>query len=129
MPVGGKRPGAGRPKGSKNKATMEKEAAREALRVIVTREMEDMTAAQIAAAKGLKFLVKRNKAGGKFEIVTEEQVKSGLFDDPSVVIEVWDKQPSTPAYIELMNRALDKPTEQQRVEHSGGIELAWKSSE
>lgn len=112
MPRGGKRPGAGRKKGTKLQKTLDKEAGRAALREIVLRHMEEMTASQIEAAKGLRYLVKRSKQGGTFTAVTKEQVDAGLFDDSSVIIEVWDKQPSTPAFTDLMNRALDKPKEQ-----------------
>lgn len=111
-------------KGAKYAPTITKEAAREALRQIVTKHMAEMTEAQIAASKGLKYLVKRNKAGGKFEVVTREMAELGIFEDPTVIVEVWDKQPSTPAYTDLMNRALDKAKEQeQEIRLTGEVEL------
>lgn len=76
--------------------------------------MGPMTEAQIAAAKGTKYLVTRSKIGGKFEVVTQEMLKSGLLQRDDVIVEVWEKQPSTPAYTDLMNRALDKPAEQKQ---------------
>lgn len=127
MPRGGARPGAGAKKGSKWPSTITKEQQREALRAIVAQHMAEMTEAQIAAAKGLKYLVCRSKNGGKFEPVTREQVEAGIFDREDVIIEVWDKQPSTPAFTDLMNRALDKPKEQeQEVKFSGGLEIKWQ---
>lgn len=113
---GGRRPGAGRPKGSKSgprASTISKELAREALRALVLKHMGEMIAAQIAAAKGYKYLMYRKKAGGEFKAVTHEMIKGGLLAQDDVIIEVWDKQPSTPAFTDLMNRALDKPAEQK----------------
>ena len=114
-------------KGVKYKPTITKELQREALRQIVSKHMEEMTEAQIAAAKGLKYLVCRSKKGGKFEPVTREQVDAGLFEREDVIIEVWDKQPSTPAFTDLMNRALDKPKEQEQDINLGGdLVIRWK---
>lgn len=120
----------GRPKGRKNNATLSKEASREALRVIVLEHMREMTKAQVAAAKGYKYLMYRKKAGGEFKAVTHEMVKGGLLEKDDVIIEMWEKQPSTPAFTDLMNRALDKPKEQeQEVKVTGGMDISWKGSE
>jgi hypothetical protein len=104
-------------KGAKYKPTISKEQAREALRLVIMEHVREMTEAQVSAAKGLKYLVVRSKKGGRFEPVTREQVQAGLFKRDDVIIEVWDKQPSTPAYTDLMNRALDKPAEQDQTVH------------
>lgn len=106
----------GRPAGTKNPATFTKEAAREALRQIVLAQMHDMASAQIAAAKGLRYLVTRDRKSGKFIRVTEAmaKAKSGA-DDDEETIEVWEKDPSVQAFTDLMNRALDKPKEQEQV--------------
>ena len=104
----------GMPKGHKVANTLSKEMAREALRVIVTQHMQEMTEAQVAAAKGLKYLMARNKRGGEFKPVTREQIEGGILKRGDTIIEVWDKQPSTAAYIGLMDRALDKPKEQEQ---------------
>lgn len=114
MGHGGARPGAGKPKGHKSKSTLSKEIAREELRKLVLSELEPMTRAQMDVAQGIKYLVYRSKLGGKFSVVTEEMAKGGIFEDDKVIIEVWDKQPSTQAFTDLMNRALDKPKEQEQ---------------
>lgn len=118
MPRGGKRPGAGRPKGSKEPKTLEKEAAREALRRMVFAEMEPMTMAQIAAAKGVKYLVGRARKGGKFKHLTEPQVKAILSGEDSEfeVLELWEKLPNVQAYTDLMDRALDKAAQPMKVD-------------
>lgn len=113
---GGAREGAGRPRGSVNPSTITKEQAREALRQIVLAEMRDLTAAQIAHAKGLKYLVARETKTGKFTRLTEEQTQKILAgeSDEFAFIEVWEKDPSVQAFTDLMNRALDKPKEQEQ---------------
>lgn len=126
MPRGGKRDGAGRKEGTKNASTYTKEQAREALRQIVLREMQDLTAAQIAHAKGLKYLVAREKGTGKFTRLTQAQTEAILAGetDQFAFIEVWEKDPSVQAFTDLMNRALDKPKEQeQEVEIKGALKL------
>lgn len=113
MPRGGPRPNSGPKKGSKHQSTISKEQAREALRAIVLEEMREMAAAQVANAKGLKYLVVREKGTGKFVRVTEAMARAKL-GQTEEIIEVWEKEPSTPAFTDLMNRALDKPKEQEQ---------------
>lgn len=125
-PNGGKRPGAGRPKGTKNLSTITKEQAREALRQIVLREMDALVAAQLAHAKGISFLVVRDKKTGKFTRLTETRAKATLATDEEIV-EIWEKDPSVQAFTDLMNRALDKPKEQEmEVKVTGSDELIAK---
>lgn len=116
MPRGGKREGAGRKPGIPNAATLSKEAARDALRQIVLEQMRELTEAQIANAKGIKYVVARHKNSGKFERVTEDELKAILdgADEDRIVLEVWEKDPSVQAFTDLMNRALDKPKEQEQ---------------
>ena len=101
----------GRAKGTKAKKTLAKEEAREILRQQVMAEMGPMTEAQIKNAKGISYLVYRDKKGGKFAKVKESEAEAILGDD-NVIVEVWEERPSVQAYTDLMNRALDKPKEQ-----------------
>lgn len=116
MPRGGARPNSGPSKGAKYKPTLTKEAARAALREIVIREMDALVAAQIANAKGLKYLVLRDKRNGKFIRVGEERARALLDgqEDGEELVEVWEKDPSVQAFTDLFNRALDKPKEQEQ---------------
>lgn len=121
----------GRKKGTPNKATLGKEQAREALRQIVLEQMRELVAAQIANAMGIKYLVARHKGSGKFERIGEEDLKALLAGEDSdrVVIEVWDKDPSVQAFTDLMNRAIDRPKEQEQdvnVKHDGRLEIVIK---
>jgi hypothetical protein len=124
MPRGGKRNGAGRPKGQQ---TLDKEAARAIVRETVYAALAPMLEAQIANAQGLKYLVTRDKKSGKFIRVTEAMAKAKQGEDEEI-IEVWEKDPSVQAFTDLMNRALDKPAEHVELTGAGGapIVVSWK---
>jgi hypothetical protein len=116
-------------KGTLYQPTLDKIAAREFVRQRITAAIEPMLQSQIAHAKGIKYLMARAKAGGKFERVSADQLDAILKgqDDGSIVLEVWDKDPSVQAFTDLMNRALDKPAEQeQAVAVSGELVIRWK---
>ena len=120
-PRGGRRPGSGRPKGSKSEATLTKELAREHVRQRVIAELDSLIDAQIAQAKGLSYLVVRDKKTGKFLRVSEGIAKEkAKLEDNEEIIEVWEKDPSIAAFSDLMNRALDKPKEQEQAVHLAG---------
>ena len=126
MPSGGARPNSGPKKGTKYAPTLAKEAARDALRAIVLREMEALVSAQMAHAKGLSYLVGRDKTG-KFKKLTSDEADKALAGESDyTLVEVWEKDPSVQAFTDLMNRALDKPKEQEQ-EHSisGALVIKW----
>ncbi len=77
----------------------------------VTAELGPLVEAQIENALGIKYLVVREKKGGKFLRVTESMAQAKLGKGEEI-IEVWEKDPSIHAFADLMNRALDKPKEQ-----------------
>jgi hypothetical protein len=126
-----KRPyyGGGMPKGHKTAKVLEREAEREALRQMVMANMRPMLEAQIANAKGIKYLVVREKSG-KFVRVTESMAKVKLGPGEEIV-EVWEKDPNVHAFQDLMDRTFDKPKQHVDVEGElkGGIQITWKQSE
>ena len=119
MPRGGKREGAGRPEGAKSASTISKEQAREALRAIVMQHMGEMTQAQIQHAKGINHFILRDPVTGKFERLTDpDQIVAALNAEGAEegsTYYIHTKDPSVQAYTDLMNRALDKPKEQEQV--------------
>lgn len=102
------------PKGYKTRKTIEKEVTREVVRQIVAAELEEMTKAQIAAAKGIQHFVLRGK-DGKFKKVESAEAAVAALNDPDSVYEFWARDPSIQAYTDLVNRLNDKPAEQMRV--------------
>jgi hypothetical protein len=117
-PRGGARPGAGKPKGVRWPSTLAKEAARELVRKAITEHLPELIASQVANAKGLQYLVYRDKKSGKFERVTALEAVNQDED----TIEVWEKDPSVQAFTDLLNRALDKPKETYDVTLSVSLE-------
>ncbi len=131
MPSGGARQhkSPGRPKGTtgiKHATTLSKEQAREVVRQMVMAAMQPMVEAQVAHAQGLKYLVIRDAKTGKFTRVTKQRMDE-LLDtggDDLERVEVWEKDPSVQAFTDLLNRALDKPKEQeQAVKVDGKLEI------
>ena len=119
-------PRSGKPKGYKAPQTLDKLAAREFVRQRVTAALGPLIDAQIAHAHGLKYLVVRDTKTGKFQRVGEAmaRAKQGSTEE---TIEVWEKDPSVQAFTDLLNRALDKPAEQeQAVALSGTLTIRWQ---
>ena len=80
-------------RGGRWPSTLEKVAARDAVRTFVIAHLRPMLEAQIAHAQGLKYLVVRNMKTGKFLRVTQMMAKAKLGKDEEI-IEVWEKDPS-----------------------------------
>jgi hypothetical protein len=122
----------GRPKGSKNKATLkaefDKELLREELRLKVREHIGPLVDAQIANAQGIKYLVLRHAKSGKFIKRIEDATGEIKLDPDNEIIEVWAKDPSVQAFTDLMNRTIDKPAEtvNQEVTHTIKV-YKWKS--
>lgn len=119
---GGKRKGAGGPKGKKHAKTLKRLEEEALIRAMVAAEIGPMTMAQIESAKGFKYLMVRQRHGGKFVRVTEAMAKAKLGSDEEV-IEVWEKDPDTEAFRVLLDRAYGRPGERVNVEHSGGVRI------
>jgi hypothetical protein len=118
----------GRPKGSQSASqhgnTLDKVLAREHLRKLVISRLEPLVEAQMRAAEGLKVAVVRRPDGTFRRIDSPEALDQAIADgDP---MDIHTLQPSTQAFTDLMNRALDKPVDAVTVEHSGGIDIGWK---
>ena len=118
MPRGGKRPGAGAKPGNQNGMNVEKVAYRQKARDLIGPHMADVIAAHIANAKGIKYLVVREKATGKFLRVGELAAAA-----TEEIIEVWEKDPSIEAAKVLLDRLLDKPSEHVEMDVTGKISL------
>jgi hypothetical protein len=114
---GGKRTGAGMPKGHITQKTRDKEALRAALRQLVADHLETLVAAQIDNAKGISHFMLRDPKTGKFERCTNPaQILAALnsqdAEDGKTYYYVYTKDPSVQAFTDLMNRTVDKPVEQ-----------------
>ena len=116
----------GRPPGRKNDKTLEKEAARAALRQMVLEKLRPLVESQVANATGIRYLVAREKRGGRFRRLEREPLPGEIVGSDDEIIEVWHKDPCIAAFTDLMNRAIDKPTEIQQVEVSGSVDMVQR---
>lgn len=126
---GGKRPGAGMPKGYKTKKTLLKEQAREEHRRQVTAAIYPMTQRHIANAMGIGHVYVRDKAG-KFNKIEDPQHVDELLasGEEGKTYWIFTKDPSVQGYVALLNYALDKPAEQLKVTgaEGGPVEMVFK---
>ena len=106
----------GRPKGSLGPEQLDKIAMRELVRQRVGERLDELVDAQIANALGISYLVTGDKKTGKFIRVGPAMASRANEE----TIQVWQKDPSVPAFTDLMNRAIDKPAGQPtQLEHAG----------
>src|SRR6516225_9745742 len=106
----------GRPKGSLGPEALDKIAVRERVRELVIKRIDEMVNAQIENALGIKYLVTSDRRTKKFIRVGPAMASRANEE----TVEVWQKDPSVPAFTDLMNRAIDKPAEQPtQLEHAG----------
>lgn len=128
---GGKRQGAGRPRGGKNKATLEKQKVAEAFNQRVMNQADALFNAQLMLATG-SMKVFRIDETGEGKSLKREHV---LVTDPNEIKDLLDEHeglngavdgvyyyfttvgPDNKAIEGMLNRALGKPKEQ--IEHSG----------
>jgi len=117
-------------KGFKAPQTLEKLQAREFVRQMVTDALKPMIQAQIAHAQGIGHLYTRDKSG-KFNKIEEPDQVDALLRAGVEGESYWifTKDPSVQAFTDLLNRALDKPTEQVQLtgEDGGPVVFRWQS--
>lgn len=125
MPRGGPRPGSGRPKGH-SKPILDKLMAREALRQMVIANMEPMVKAQMQAAQGLNVAVIRRPDGTFRRVDSVEMLDQAIAE--GAPMDIHTLQPSTQAFTDLMNRALDKPAESVEITGAdkGPLIVRWE---
>lgn len=129
---GGKRPGAGKPKGKKTKAVLDREAAAKAFKERVAIHANELFNAQKDLAVGEKYLmvIKTIGSGAKqrreTSIVTDpETIKQfldeELEDTDTEYYFMTTKPANNMALDSLLNRSFGKAEEKVNLEHSGAI--------
>jgi hypothetical protein len=128
MPRGGARKGAGRPRGPEPQ-TLSKLMARDLLRDLVTASLKPLVQRQIAHAMGIGHLYTRDKAG-KFTKIDDQSKIDALLAEGTEGEHYWlmSKDPSVQAFTDLLNRALDKPSEHVEVTgaEGGPLLIQWQ---
>ena len=114
----------GRPKG------FDKLRAHMRLRELVQASLDEMTKAQIANAKGISYLVWRDKKTGKFRPVPSPEEAKAL-SEQGEVLEVWPEKPNVAAFADLLDRTLDKAAQPVKQEVTGDVayRITWRKHE
>jgi hypothetical protein len=113
----------GRPRGSKNVASLERDKVAAALKQRILQSADRLFNAQMSLAEGCAFLFKRGAAGGKATLVTDEATLRRYVDgelDPEEFVYLHTERPNIVAIQDAFNRALGKPTETVEVSGKDG---------
>src|SRR5215472_9991790 len=117
---GGARPGAGKPKGVKWPTTLRKEEARELVRQYFTERLPQFLDAMSDNITGIRHLMMRDPKTGKFERVTGDAKQIDKALKLKNAFWIYTKDPNVQAFTDLLNIAIDKPSEHISVTGDGG---------
>jgi hypothetical protein len=125
MPRGGRRPGAGKPKGYKHQTTLEKQRVLAACRQLVLQKAERMFGAQIEHACGVRSLVLQRE-DGTYARATDQKQVDGWIAAGGTLGELFIHAPNTQAFTALMDRTFGKPTENLEISGPDGGPVIYK---
>lgn len=123
----GKYYGGGMPAGHKTPRTIQKEEAKAIMREMIIAELGPIVRAGIKSAVGVDHMMLRNEEDGTFRRLTELSEIERALNHPGAkegsTYWIHTKDPNIPALITLLDRAVGKPVEEQRIEVSGTVGL------
>ena len=126
---GGKRPGAGRPRGSPNKATIsaheEKAITRSVIREHIREYIPDIIRAQRENAMGVQYMVLRAPDGSFVRATDVKQLDAALASGEAA-FRIYTKEPHQGSASMLLAYAADKPVEPVEVTGAEGGPLLVK---
>ena len=142
MAKGGKQPGAGRPKGAKNKTTLEKQAVQDAFNQRVMNAADKLFDAQIMLALGSMkvFRIDKTEVDGKTKrihvhVTDAAEIKTLLDEHDGNAGEVdgtfyyfQTVAPDNKAIDSMLNRALGKPKETHEISGKDGQPIQTEST-
>src|SRR5262249_21143667 len=106
---------------------LEKEAARELVRQMVTDRLGSLVAAQMDNAEGIRHLMMRDPKTGKFERITGDAKQIDKALKTTNAVWIYTKDPNVQAFTDLLNRCIDKPAEHVQVTGDGGpLVIRWQ---
>lgn len=129
---GGKRPGAGRPRGSKNKQTKKGEKKARTVKDRVYRNLDSLITAKLSLAKGNQYLfeIKMRNKGGKrvpqHTLVTDPKKIKAYMDgemDEDSYFYVTAEKPDNKAIEDLLDRAFGRSTTNQQTDHNFNVNV------
>jgi hypothetical protein len=124
MARGGKRPGAGRPKGTKDPHTKSRQLVEEEYRAFMLRERKALWLAQLARALG-SFVVMQARDDGTYTRVTSPRLIEQLMAQPEGRAYYIEAQaPDTQLVKEINNRTMGVPTQPHELAGADGAPLS-----
>jgi hypothetical protein len=129
---GGHRPGAGRPKGSKDPHTLEKQEYEFQLRARIARDVDAYYEAMKQAATGVTHLMAKDK-DGTWKEVTDPAVMARCLNSGESFYQLSARNPDVRALINLFDRLCGSATQQSQVQVESQVTLkdlivaSWKS--
>ena len=117
--------GKGRKTGSKNKATVEREQGLDVIKDLVLRELGPMTEAQIAQAKGVKYMILRQPNGSYARATDVKQIDVACAIGAEA-FEVFTAAPDTQAFRTLTEQSFGRPVQRTELtgKEGGPVEIA-----
>lgn len=125
MPRGGRRPGAGAKKGSKQTASLQKAELLKQFRARVAAEFEPLLAALFASATGVKHMMVHKN--GKWTRVTDPVLMHQCLDTGETAYRITTQNPDVRALKDIFDRAFGSPTQAVEVTGADGqpMEVRW----
>lgn len=129
---GGRRPGAGRPRGSKNRLTKSVRSRERTLRERVLKKLDQLVNAQLSLAEGVQYLyeIKMRNVGGRRKpqhiLVTDpKKIKAYLDGDyeEDKYVYITAERPDNKAIEALLDRAFGKATTNQNTDHNFNVNI------
>jgi hypothetical protein len=117
---GGKRKGAGAPKGTKHPTTLAKEEMRRVFRERVSVRFQELIDAQFDAAKGVSHMMAKDKAG-KWLQVTDPETMVKCLNSGESFYKITAQNPNVFALKDIFDRVMDQAVK--------GVELTGKDGE
>ena len=117
--------GKGRKTGSKNKTTVEREQGLDVIKDLVLRELGPMTEAQIAQAKGVKYMILRQPNGSYARATDVKQIDVACAIGAEA-FEVFTAAPDTQAFRTLTEQSFGRPVQRTELtgKEGGPVEIA-----
>jgi hypothetical protein len=128
---GGKREGAGRPRGSRNKLTKEAKKKERTIKERVIKNLDALINSQLSIAKGQNFLfeIQMKNVGGRrkplhIQVTDPKRIKAFLDGDlEGEYFYVTAKEPDNKAIESLLDRAFGKSTTTQNNDHNFNVNI------
>lgn len=120
-------PGSGMLKGQKTRRTLARERALMDFEDRFYADLPDMGSAQVAHAKGVRYMVLRMPDGSYTRATNEKQVNAALAAG-ATMFDLFTAAPNTQAFMALWDRVVGKPAETTRMEgpDGGPLEIVVK---